>query len=168
MTYKKLHTTITADQSATIPYRIRDGAIEVLLITTRKQGKWIIPKGNIAGDLSPHMSARKEAHEEAGVMGTVGSVSLGCYRHGASESDPIVEVFLMRVEREDQVWPEKEERERQWVSLEQAYRHVDEDGLKSILDDAAAIMRAALADPSAPTGTPVHPAFPDAEGQDGL
>lgn len=159
MTYKKLHAPITPDQSATIPYRIRDGEIEVLLITTRKQGKWIIPKGGIEEHLSAHTSAEKEAHEEAGVKGRVSTVSLGCYRHGGSDDDPIVEVFLMRVDREEPSWPEEDERERRWVSLDDAYLDVEEDGLKSILDDAAATLRLALNDADDSNGDG-HPAVP--------
>lgn len=162
MSYKKLHAPISPDQSATIPYRIRKGEIEVLLITTRKKGKWIIPKGWIDDDLYPHTSAEKEALEEAGVRGEVSSVSLGCYRHGSSDDDPIVEVFLMRVDREQPTWPEDGERERRWVSLDEAYEHVDEEGLKSILDDAAAIMRLGLSsDGSGDEAT--HPAIPESD-----
>lgn len=161
MSYKKLHAAIKPDQSATIPFRIREGIVEVLLITTRKKGKWIVPKGNIEGDLSSPRSAEKEALEEAGVKGEVSRVSLGCYRHGSSDKDPIVEVFLMRVDREQPTWPEDDERERQWVSLEEAYEHVDEEGLKSILDDAAAIMRMGLANHSAAREDGGHPAIPE-------
>ena len=32
-------------QSAVIPYRERNGAIEVLMITSRKRKRWVIPKG---------------------------------------------------------------------------------------------------------------------------
>ena len=164
MTYKKLHTPLKPDQSATIPYRTRDGKIEVLLITTRKQGKWIVPKGWIESHLESHASAEKEALEEAGVRGNVSSVSLGCYRHGGSKDDPIVEVFLMRVESEKSSWPEQDERERQWVSLDEAYEHVEEEGLKSILDDAADVMRLGLqTQPSGEEAT--HPALPDSESE---
>ncbi len=161
MSYKKLYTPIEPDQSATIPFRIHDGKVEVLLITTRKKGKWIIPKGNIERDLSAPGSAEKEALEEAGVRGEVGRVSLGCYRHGNSNKDPIVEVFLMRVDREQPTWPEDDERERRWVSLEEAYEHVDEEGLKSILDDAAAIMRLILESNGAESEETRHPAVPE-------
>ena len=32
-------------QSGVIPYRINDGKVEVLLITTRSRQGWVIPKG---------------------------------------------------------------------------------------------------------------------------
>src|SRR5690606_25650458 len=140
MSYKKLYTPIEPDQSATIPFRIHDGKVEVLLITTRKKGKWSIPKGNIERDLSAPGSAEKEALEEAGVRGEVGRVSLGCYRHGNSNKDPIVEVFLVRGDREQPTWREADARERRRVSLEETYGPVDEEGLTPRLDDAADLM----------------------------
>lgn len=165
MSYKKLHVPVAPDQSAAIPYRVRDGEIEVLLITTRKQGKWIIPKGWIERHLGSHTSAEREAHEEAGVRGTISSTSLGCYRHGGTDGDPIVEVFLMRVDREAKTWPEQDERERRWVSLDEAYLHVEEEGLKSILDEAATIMRLGLQDDDASEEDVTPPVIPaDAPG----
>lgn len=160
MTYKKLHTPIQPAQSAVIPYRIRNTRPEVLLITTRNKGKWIVPKGWIEEDLTSHASAEKEALEEAGVQGEVSAVSLGCYRHGGSDDDPIVEVFLMRVERELRSWPEQEERTRRWVSLEEAYEHVEEQGLQSILDEAATLMHLALPEAAPDASAAPHPALP--------
>lgn len=160
MTFKKLHTLIQADQAAVIPYRIFEGKIEVLLITTRNKGKWIVPKGWIEPDLASFDSARKEAMEEAGVKGSVSPVPLGCYRHGSTDKDPVVEVFLMRVDRELPSWPEKSQRKRRWVSLEEAYEHVEEEGLKSILDEAAVVMRLSLDDAASSLNGSPHPAIP--------
>lgn len=160
MSMKKLHALLEPDQSAVIPYRIRGGQIEVLLVTSRGKGRWIVPKGAIERDLEAHESAEKEAHEEAGVQGQVSPVSLGCYRHGRTKKAPIVEVFLMRVDRELTAWPEADERERRWIPLEEVYRYVDEAGLISILDEAAALMRLSLGDDT--NGTEVHPAIPAA------
>lgn len=168
MSYKKLHVSISPDQSAIIPYRVVEEEVQVLLITTRSKGKWIIPKGGIEKHLDSHESAEQEALEEAGVVGRVSPVSIGCYRHGDSDKDPIVEVFLMRVERELDSWEEDDERTRRWVTLEEAYQHVAEDGLKSILDDAAALIGLARRDDGMregsrdPAGAP-HPAIPEEE-----
>jgi hypothetical protein len=32
-------------QFAALPYRMRDDDVEVLLITTRKKGRWSVPQG---------------------------------------------------------------------------------------------------------------------------
>ena len=55
-------------QSGAVPFRIRDGAIEVLLITSQTSGHWIIPKGIVEPELSSAASAAQEAYEEAGVI----------------------------------------------------------------------------------------------------
>lgn len=141
MSYRKLFTPVVPTQSAAIPFRIRGGRIEVLLITTRRKKRWIVPKGTIERDLSAYQSAQKEALEEAGVGGFVSTFSLGCYRHGRTAKGPIVEVFLMHVIDEYDAWPEQDERERRWVPLEEAYDHVDEVGLRAVLDEAAQRMR---------------------------
>lgn len=163
MTYRKLHTPISPDQTAVIPYHIRNGEIEVLLITTRKKGKWIVPKGSLEEELSAYEQAEVEAHEEAGVVGEVAPVSLGCYRHGGSKKSPIVEVFLMRVEQQLDAWPEDDERERRWVSLDEAYRHVDEEGLSSILDEARALIQQSLVREIDGVQAQIHPALPEGE-----
>lgn len=161
MSYKKLYAPIEPEQSAVIPYRICDGRIEVLLITTRSKGRWIVPKGWIEENLASHVSAGKEALEEAGVQGEISPASLGCYRHGRSKKDPIVEVFLMRVRRELESWSEQSERTRRWVPLEEAYEHVEEKGLRSILDEAAAIMHLSLAGASNGSAQASHPVVPE-------
>ena len=163
MPLRKLHAPVEPDQSAVIPYRIRKGQPEVLLVTSRGKGRWIIPKGSLEEDLDAHESAAKEALEEAGVKGQVSPVSLGCYRHGRSKKAPIVEVFLMRVERELKSWPEQDERQRRWILLEDAYGYVREAGLRSILDEAVALIRLARNDaPGDPDAVP-HPARPEPE-----
>lgn len=139
MAIKKLHTHVECGQSAAIPFRWRDGRIEVLLITSKGSGRWIVPKGSIEEELGATRSAQKEAYEEAGVTGNVHAVSLGCYEHG--ESDPkLVEVFLLEVTTELEEYPESDERKRRWIPIEEAYGYLDDDGLKSILDEALQII----------------------------
>ena len=55
-------------QVAALPFRIgADGRIEVLLITSRDTGRWIIPKGWPMIGRKAHRAAEREAFEEAGV-----------------------------------------------------------------------------------------------------
>ena len=52
-------------QSAVIPYRLTDrtgtdfSAVEILLITSRKRKRWVIPKGIVEPYLSPLESATR-------------------------------------------------------------------------------------------------------------
>jgi ADP-ribose pyrophosphatase YjhB (NUDIX family) len=60
-------------QYAALPYRFTpDAALEILLVTTRRSKRWIIPKGWPIKGLRPAKSAAREAFEEAGVRGKIG------------------------------------------------------------------------------------------------
>src|SRR5215218_5586463 len=105
---------------AALPYRVREGAVEVLLVTARSSKGWIIPKGKIDRARGPRESARREALEEAGVEGETAAAPFDEYRHGGGDDDPLVQVFLLRVTRELPTWPEADERERAWVRATEA------------------------------------------------
>jgi 8-oxo-dGTP pyrophosphatase MutT (NUDIX family) len=69
-------------QIGVIAYRVLDGKVQVLLMTSRDTGRWIIPKGNVNGRSTPSKAAEKEAYEEAGVRGTIASsIPLGIYTY---------------------------------------------------------------------------------------
>lgn len=129
-------------QVAALPLRLgRSGAIEVLLVTSRRTNRWVLPKGNLMKGVSDARAAAIEAREEAGVEGRVRKQPLGHYvywkRRMLSFELFHVDVFPMAVTREDSAWKEKGERERNWVSLPLATRMVLEPGLQSILRDLA-------------------------------
>ena len=128
------------DQIGVIPYRETSGQIEVLLITSRSRGRWIVPKGNIENELGPKGTAHLEALEEAGVEGWLERPSLGVYEHG-DPPESTVKVYLMAVDNEHEEWEESDERSRQWLSLEEARETVDELGLRRLLDVAAARLK---------------------------
>ena len=119
-------------QSGVIPYRVRKGNLEILLITSRKERRWIIPKGIIEPDISARSSAAKEALEEAGVKGGVHSRLLGTYRNRKFGKTCTVKVYPMRVTRMYKVWDEPE-RNREWMPLKKALRVVDNDGLRQLM-----------------------------------
>jgi predicted NUDIX family NTP pyrophosphohydrolase len=73
---------IVLNQAGVIAYRILDGKVRVLLVTSRDTGRWIIPKGNIKAGEMPCKAAENEAYEEAGVKGIIiGSSPLGMYTY---------------------------------------------------------------------------------------
>jgi 8-oxo-dGTP pyrophosphatase MutT (NUDIX family) len=121
-------------QSAVIPFK-RDGEeILVLLITSRRSGRWVLPKGVIETNMSPAASAAKEALEEAGVIGEVDErVSLGTYTYEKWGGTCSVEVFGMRVTEELTDWPEAHTRIRRWMTIDEAKRKVKEADLQAIL-----------------------------------
>ncbi|WP_013324511.1 NUDIX hydrolase [Gloeothece verrucosa] len=112
------------EQSAVIPYRLRDGEIEILLITTRKKKRWIIPKGIVEPHMTPHASAAQEALEEAGIIGEVFSEVVGSYTYQKFGGTCRVKVFLLRVDLLQPCWLEDQDRDRRWFSLSQAIEQV--------------------------------------------
>ncbi|MEG3838877.1 NUDIX hydrolase [Microcoleus sp. herbarium14] len=128
-------TIVLVEQSGVIPYRIQDGQIEVMLITSSASKRWVIPKGLIEPDMTPQDSAAKEAWEEAGLLGKVLPDLMGTYEYYKSGCTWQVDVFLLQVQTVLENWPEAHKRKRQWVSIPKAIKRVDEPELKLILGD---------------------------------
>ena len=128
-------TIVLVEQSGVIPYRIMDGKMEVMLITSSGSKRWVIPKGLIEPNMTPEDSAAKEAWEEAGVLGQVFPNLMGTYEYYKSSCTWQVDVFLLQVETVMENWPEAYKRKRQWVSIPKAIKRVDEPDLKLILGD---------------------------------
>jgi 8-oxo-dGTP pyrophosphatase MutT (NUDIX family) len=107
-------------QSAIIPYSIKDGELQILLITSIRKKKWIIPKGFIEFNLSAFESAKKEAFEEAGVVGTNETIELGSFTIKKYGGLTNIVVYSMEVEKFKDDYPEKNLRKRKWYSVEEA------------------------------------------------
>lgn len=120
-------------QSAILPYRLRGDDLEVLVITSRKGKRWVLPKGIVEPGMTAAASAAKEAREEAGVEGRVMAQSLGTYEYDKWGGTCAVEVFPMKVTRELEEWPEGAFRRRRWLALEDAAKRLDHARLGKIL-----------------------------------
>ncbi|MGP3695934.1 NUDIX hydrolase [Rhodobacter sp. NSM] len=125
-------------QCGAICWRREAGQVQILLITSRDTGRWVIPKGGRIAGLDDAGSAAQEAWEEAGVRGAVGSRPLGrfTYRKLNRNSGSIacqVAVFALEVEELADTFPEREQRKRKWFAPEQAARQVAEPELQGIL-----------------------------------
>lgn len=129
-------------QTAVLPFRRRpDGdahAIDILLITSRETGRWVIPKGNIGGGQTPHGAAIAEALEEAGVRGRSEDRVIGHYRYHKYRTRDHwdladVAVYAMEVTDELDDWKEKAERKRKWFPRAKAADRVGEKQLKALI-----------------------------------
>lgn len=96
------------NQSGVIPFRKTKLGLEVLLITSLKKKRWIIPKGFVEFNLTPFESAKKEAFEEAGVYGTNETIELGHFENRKSIGICHVKVFAMEVIEVLENYPDKE------------------------------------------------------------
>lgn len=126
-------------QVAALPWREDHGVIEVMLITSRDTGRWVLPKGWPEGREQLFESAAREAAEEAGISGTVAQLEFGRYFYGkrmpsGMERRCEVMVFPMKVGSIATKWPEQGERERRWFPTAQAARLVQEQDLGELIE----------------------------------
>ena len=109
-----------------------------MLITSREQRRWVVPKGNPIGGLNLHEAAAHEAFEEAGVSGIPCPTALGEYhylkrRRDGTTRNVTVAVFPLAYQRQADEWPEQDERETKWFDLVGASDAVDEPELKQLI-----------------------------------
>lgn len=121
------------DQSGVIPYRKKNGKTEVLLVTSIRKKNWIVPKGFIEYNMTPFLSAKKEAFEEAGVRGSNTTKILGSYTVRKNGSELLTKIYSMKVTRIFKDYPEKNLRKRKWFSVYDAAKKVDIDELATII-----------------------------------
>ncbi len=112
--------------------------LEVLLLTSRGPGRWVIPKGWPIKGLKAPKSAAREAFEEAGVKGELWSKKpIGSFRYTKRDEDfageILVRVFVLAVEQQKKSWPEKDQRRVRWYSLRQAAALVKERELARLI-----------------------------------
>jgi len=119
-------------QSGVIPFRKRNGKLELLMVTSTSKKRWVIPKGVKERYLSPKASAIKEAWEEAGIRGKVSRSPIGAYRYNKWGGTCTVEVFTMQVREVVRNW-EESFRDRAWFSLREALRRIEEEDLQQIV-----------------------------------
>jgi 8-oxo-dGTP pyrophosphatase MutT (NUDIX family) len=136
-------------QVGALCWRLRQGRIFVLLITSRDTGRWIIPKGWQIAGLTTAEAAAREAWEEAGVRGEVAAAGLGNYVYDKLIAPGLphrccVAVHPLRVAQVAHKFPERGERRRKWFSAGKAARKVDEPELRALLSRLATEGEAAL------------------------
>ena len=127
----------TRAQYAALPYTTTGGEIRVLLVTSRDTQRWIVPKGWPEKKIKPCDQAAREAFEEAGVQGRATKKPFGSFRYEKrlrkGSVTCSVDVYLLKVQRELEDWPERGQRSRCWVSLAEAMLIVDDTGLAELL-----------------------------------
>jgi hypothetical protein len=105
-------------QVAALPWRQNDGTLEVMLITSRDTGRWVLPKG---------WPEAREPLCEAGRYFYAKALSTG------QQVPCEVLVFPLLVDTIADKWKECHQRERKWVTPAQATRMVNEPDLGQII-----------------------------------
>ena len=125
-------------QVAALPWRRGEDGLEILLVTSRETRRWVTPKGGrMPGKTDPEAAAI-EAMEEAGVEGGIGDEPLGTFRYlkMLKRRAPrwcVVAVYPLEVTAMHTVWKEQGQRDRVWMSAEQAAACVTEADLAEII-----------------------------------
>jgi 8-oxo-dGTP pyrophosphatase MutT (NUDIX family) len=105
-------------QCAALPYRLVGGQVEVMLVTSRDTGRWILPKGWLEKGIHPRRMAKVEALEEAGVIGKVWRDPISSFTYDkimpGGTIRCTVSVYPLAVSREVADWKEAGQRERRW------------------------------------------------------
>jgi len=127
-------------QFGALPYRVGPKGLEILLITSRGTGRWVIPKGWPIVGKKAHKVAEIEARQEAGVEGVIGKQSIGCYFQmkelfDGEERLCTIGVYPLKVVEETVDWQEKDERKRAWFPLREAAGLVSEGALAQIIEE---------------------------------
>lgn len=127
-----------AGQVAALCWRMHKRRVQVLLVTSRDTGRWVLPKGWPIQGLGPEGAAAREAWEEAGVEGKVSAVPIGAFHYNKVlrnlETLPCaVSVFPLRVESLKSRFPERHQRRRKWMSADEAANAVAEADLREML-----------------------------------
>ncbi len=126
-------------QSAVIPYRLKNGEAEIMVILSSKKKHWVVPKGIKEPGMSPQESAAEEAREEAGVEGVIGDEALGSYVYEKWGAATTCHVYSMEVSRElaHEDWQENH-RQRTWVTPQQAAAQLRQPQLGPMVEALAA------------------------------
>jgi 8-oxo-dGTP pyrophosphatase MutT (NUDIX family) len=126
-------------QFGVLPCRVVGaGRVQVMLLTSRETGRWIIPKGWPMKGKTPRQVAAQEAFEEAGLVGNIaGGRRLGSFHYEKTVQDRSflceVKVYLFWADQQLTDWPEKDQRQTQWFDLREADNLVSEGGLAEIM-----------------------------------
>ncbi|KAG8388149.1 hypothetical protein BUALT_Bualt02G0095900 [Buddleja alternifolia] len=130
-----------------IPYRIRKSHksstihgisiedLEVLLISSQKSSRMMFPKGGWELDENIELAAARETLEEAGVIGLLGE-KLGDWIFKSKSQEKFHEgsMFPLLVTEELDVWPEKDVRQRVWMTVNEAREACAHSWMKEALE----------------------------------
>lgn len=124
-------------QFGALCWRMKKGKCEVLLITSRNTGRWVIPKGWPMHRMTPAEAAAQEAWEEAGVTGKVSDRAVGVFSYVKpfdKEKLPcLAMIFPLKVKTVHAEWPEHKQRKRKWFPIKKAANKLNEAELRQIV-----------------------------------
>jgi 8-oxo-dGTP pyrophosphatase MutT (NUDIX family) len=119
-------------QAAAIP--LKDGLLCV--VTSRSGKRLVIPKGCLEPGKTAGEIALQEAWEEAGLTGILETEPIGTYLYTKMGFSYHVTVFVMQVTDVAEEWPEREMRQRRWLTRNEAMAQIEDRGLRTLIRGA--------------------------------
>ncbi|MFD0858915.1 NUDIX hydrolase [Roseovarius aquimarinus] len=121
-------------QFGALCFRMKRGKPEILLVTSRRTGRWIVPKGWPMDGKTPTECAEIEAWEEAGVRGRVYDRCLGLFSYRKTTDDGedfpcVTMLYALKVRELASDYPEAHERRRKWLRPKKAAALIEEPDL---------------------------------------
>jgi ADP-ribose pyrophosphatase YjhB (NUDIX family) len=113
----------------------KSGHEALLISSVSRPGRWTLPKGSLEFGEHPESTASREIAEEAGVRGRLIRI-LGL----VVRENHVIAFYLFRF-RNDVEWLENGVRERRWVALDKAERHLRQADLHEIVEAARRALR---------------------------
>jgi len=131
----------TVKKVGVIPYKIIDGKISILMVTSMGTGRWVLPKGKLKKLERHKKGCLREAFEEAGVKGEILTDFPMTIVIASNEQDKTGQIILktpvifypMQVKKDFKIWPEKKQRRRKWISLDKALDKIKSKDISSVL-----------------------------------
>jgi 8-oxo-dGTP pyrophosphatase MutT (NUDIX family) len=125
-------------QFAALCWRVRRGKVQVLLITSRRRKRWIVPKGWPMDGKTPAQCAAVEAWEEAGVVGAASDTCIGVYSYARTRDEEeafpcLAMLYPIKVKSLKKKFPEVKDRRRKWVSRKKAAKMVPHKELAKLI-----------------------------------
>ena len=116
--------------------------VRFALVTSRRTGRWVFPKGAIDEGMTPPEAATQEALEEAGLVGVADPTPIGSFRTPKIRP-PLtwtleVTIYPMRVDEVLDVWIEADVRSRRFVTLEEARKLLTDPAMFAIAESFVA------------------------------
>ena len=124
-------------QVAALPYRLNGAGYEVVLVTTRVSGRWILPKGWPIKGQRDNEAAATEAFEEAGLVGRSRRTALDRFTYAKKferrTEKVVVDVYPLEIVEQRRQWREKDEREVKAFSPIEAAAKVAEPAIANLI-----------------------------------
>lgn len=125
-------------QVGALPYLIKDGKLQVLLITSSSGNRWILPKGQQETGMTAHEVAFMEAVEEGGVLGTIRTdIHIRCQMSNGR----YLQLYALKIYKLLGAWPEEHFRLRRLLPLSEALELIEDHKIGRAVKRLAALLK---------------------------